>query len=51
VENLKRFQELHQILVFLFSESQLQVLVIVLNNLFQSLEAAIVVEPAFLVAP
>ena len=50
-ENLQRFQELHQILLFLFIKSQLQMLVIVFDDLVQSLEPAIVVEAAFLVAP
>jgi hypothetical protein len=50
-KNLQRLQELHQILLFLFSKSQLQMLIIMLDDVAQTLEPAIVVEPALLMAP
>lgn len=47
----KRLEEFHQILGFLVSQLKLEVLVIVLNDLIQGLEAAVVEEATALAAP
>ena len=51
VSALQRFQELDQVLPFLRGQAEFQVLVIVLNDLIQSLKAAVVVEATALAAP
>jgi hypothetical protein len=48
---LERFHELGQFLPFLGGQSQVEVLVIVLDDLLQGLEAAVVVETTALTAP
>ena len=48
---LERFHELDQVLPFLGGQSQIEVLVIVLDDFVQRLEAAVVVETSALAAP
>ena len=48
---LQRFHELDQFLSFLRGQTQVEVLVIVLNDFVQRLEAAVVVEATALAAP
>lgn len=48
---LQRLEEFHEILGFPVSQLKLEMLVIVLNDLVEGLEAAVVVETTALAAP
>ena len=48
---LERFHKLDQFLSFLWGQSEVEVLVIMLNDLVKGLEAAVVVETTALPAP
>ena len=48
---LKRLEEFHEVLGFLVSQLKFEVLVIVLNDLVEGLEAAVVEKATALAAP